>query len=93
MWIVLNVVEFARSSAAFELGHLMLSPRRGTGPGGGVNHEAHATRNQQGTRSARATHGAYVVVGRDNAWRSRAPGPHAHGNAARHVVDGLRTEV
>ena len=37
--------------------------------------------------------GAYVVDGRDNAWRSRARGPHAHGNAARHVVDGLRTEV
>ena len=31
--------------------------------------------------------------GRNNAWRSRAPGPHAHGNAARQVVDGLRTEV
>ena len=31
--------------------------------------------------------------GRDNAWRSRAPGPHAHGNAARQVVDGLWTEV
>ena len=28
-----------------------------------------------------------------NAWKSRAPGPHAHGNAARQVVDGLRTEV
>ena len=37
--------------------------------------------------------GAYVVDGRDTAWRSRAPGPHAHGNAARQVVDGLRTEV
>ena len=37
--------------------------------------------------------GAYVVDGRDNAWRSRAPGPHAHGNAARQVVDSLRTEV
>ena len=37
--------------------------------------------------------GACVVDGRDNAWRSRAPGPHAHGNAARQVVDGLRTEV
>ena len=37
--------------------------------------------------------GAYVVDGRDNAWRSRAPGPHAHANAARQVVDGLRTEV
>ena len=36
---------------------------------------------------------AYVVDGRDNAWRSRAPGPRAHGNAARQVVDGLRTEV
>ena len=37
--------------------------------------------------------GAYVVDGRDNAWRSRAPGPHAHGKAARQVVDGLKTEV
>ena len=37
--------------------------------------------------------GAYVVDGQDDAWRSRAPGPHAHGNAARQVVDGLRTEV
>ena len=36
---------------------------------------------------------AYVVDGWDNAWGSRAPGPHAHGNAARQVVDGLRTEV
>ena len=31
--------------------------------------------------------------GRDKAWRSKAPGPHAHGNTARRVVDGLRTEV
>ena len=37
--------------------------------------------------------GAYVVDGRDSAWRSRAPGPHAHGNAARQALDGLRTEV
>ena len=37
--------------------------------------------------------GAYVVDGRNSAWRSRAPGPHAHGNAARRVVDGLGTEV
>ena len=28
-----------------------------------------------------------------NAWRNRALGPHAHGNAVRQVVDGLRTEV
>ena len=31
--------------------------------------------------------------GRDNAWRSRAPGPHAHRNAVRQVMDGLRTEL
>ena len=31
--------------------------------------------------------------GGGNLWRSRAPGPHAHGNTARQVVDGLRTEV
>ena len=37
--------------------------------------------------------GAHAVDGRDNAWRSRAPGPHAHGNTARQVVDGLRTEA
>ena len=37
--------------------------------------------------------GGHVVDGRDNGWRRRAPGPHAHGNAARRVVDGLRTEV
>ena len=37
--------------------------------------------------------GAYVVDGRDNVWRNRAPGPHAQGNAARVVMDGLRTEV
>ena len=46
----------------------------------------------QRTRDPRSG-GAYVVHGLDNAWRSRAPGPHAHGNAARQVVDGLRTEV
>ena len=37
------------------------------------------------TRDSRSG-GAYVVDGRDNAWRSRAPGPHAQ------VVDSLRTE-
>ena len=37
--------------------------------------------------------GAYMVDGRGNTWRSRAPGPHAHGDAARQVLDGLRTEV
>ena len=34
-----------------------------------------------------------MVDGRDNAWRSRALGPHAHGNTARQVMDGLWTEV
>ena len=37
--------------------------------------------------------GACVVDGRDNAWKKRALGPHIHGNTARQVVDGLRTEV
>ena len=37
--------------------------------------------------------GAQGVDGRYNAWRSGAPGPHAHGNAARQVVDGRRAEV
>ena len=37
--------------------------------------------------------GAFMVYGWDNMWRSRAPGPHAHGNTARQVVNGLRTEV
>ena len=31
--------------------------------------------------------GAQGVDGRDNARRSGTPGPHAHSNAARHVVD------
>ena len=35
----------------------------------------------------------HMVDGRDTARRSRAPGPHAHGNAERQVMDGLRTEV
>ena len=30
---------------------------------------------------------------RDNAWRSEAPGPHPHGNAATQVVDDRRAEV
>ena len=47
------------------------------GGGGGVAH-------------ARPTE---VVDGRDSVWRSRAPGPHAHRNAARQAMDGLRTEV
>ena len=34
-----------------------------------------------------------MVDGRDNAWRSRAPEPHAHGNTARQVMDGLWTEA
>ena len=34
-----------------------------------------------------------MVDGGDNAWRSRAPGPHAHGNTARQVMDGLWTEA
>ena len=37
--------------------------------------------------------GVDVVDGRDNAWRSRAPGPYTHGNPARQVGDGLRVEV
>ena len=34
-----------------------------------------------------------MVDGRDNAWRSRAPGPHAHRTTARQIVDGLKTEA
>ena len=34
-----------------------------------------------------------MVDGRDNAWRSRAPGPHAHGNTDRQAMDGLQTEA
>ena len=37
--------------------------------------------------------GAHGEDGRYNAWRSGAPGPHAHGNAARQVVDDWRAEV
>ena len=34
-----------------------------------------------------------MVDGRDNSWRSRAPGPHTHRNTARQAMDGLWTEV
>ena len=33
------------------------------------------------------------MVGWDNAWRNRAPGPNAHGNTARQATDSLWTEV
>ena len=34
-----------------------------------------------------------MVDGWDNARRNRAPGPHAHRNAARQATDGLWTEA
>ena len=34
-----------------------------------------------------------MVDGRDNTWRNRAPGPHAHRNTARQAMDGLWTEA
>ena len=34
-----------------------------------------------------------MVDGQDNAWRNRAPGPHAHRNTARQAIDGLWTEA
>ena len=34
-----------------------------------------------------------MVDGPDSAWRTRAPGPHAHRNTARQAMDGLWTEV
>ena len=37
--------------------------------------------------------GAQGLDGRDNAWRIGAPGPHAHGNTVRHVVDDRRAEA
>ena len=43
---------------------------------------------QDKTHDPRVTGPAVRVLG-----GSRAPGPHAHGNTARQVVDGLRTEV
>ena len=62
--------------------------------------QAHTKRTRPATNKERTlltrdprSGGAYVVDGQGNAWRSRAPGPHAHGNAARQVVDSLRTEV
>ena len=41
------------------------------------------------TRDARSG-GAQGVDGRYNVWRSKAPGPHAHENAAKQVVDDRR---
>ena len=35
----------------------------------------------------------HMVDGRGNAWRSRAPGPHAHRNTEGRVMDGLWTEA
>ena len=35
----------------------------------------------------------HMVDGRDNGWRSRAPGPHARGNTAGQAMDGLWTEA
>ena len=37
--------------------------------------------------------GAHRVDGRYNAWRSGAPGPHAHRSTATQVVDDRRVEV
>ena len=37
--------------------------------------------------------GAQGVDGRYNTWRAGAPGPHAHGNEVRQVVDNRRAEV
>ena len=34
-----------------------------------------------------------MVDGVDSAWRSMAPGPHAHRNTARQAMDGLWTEA
>ena len=34
-----------------------------------------------------------MVDGRDNEWRNRAPGPHAHRTTARQAMDGLWTEA
>ena len=34
-----------------------------------------------------------MVDGRDSAWRNRAFGPHAHGNAERQAMNGLWTEA
>ena len=34
-----------------------------------------------------------MVDGRDNAWRNRTPGPHAHRNTARQAMDRLWTEA
>ena len=34
-----------------------------------------------------------MVDGQDNTWRNRAPGPHAHRNTERQIMDGLWTEA
>ena len=36
--------------------------------------------------------GRHVVDHQDAGWRGGSVGPHAHGNAARHVVDDLSAE-
>ena len=53
-----------------------------------------AQQEREPTRGRPAVRGkGHMVDGRDKAWRSRAPGPHTHGNIARQVMDGLWTEA
>ena len=47
----------------------------------------------QNCKQGAVTGKGHMVDGRDNAWRRRAPGPHARGNTARQVMDGLWTEA
>ena len=52
-----------------------------------------SVRGREGVRQHQSKGAGQGGGGQDNAWRSRAPGPHAHGNTARQVINGLWTEA
>ena len=62
-------------------GRAQQTRRRGT-----ARQERQPEQREQGTRRE-------GMGERDNVWRNRAPGPHAHRNTARQAMDGLWTEA
>ena len=76
------------------LGPLRCPVERNGGRSKGRNlRQKRGGQNQGRRRSHSAAYSTRDTMQARNAWRSRAPGPHAHRKAARQVVDGLRTEV
>ena len=68
--------------------------RRNVTRGGGSPDGLFAQHEREPIRGRPAVRGKGIRVdGRDNAWRNRAPGLHAHRNTARQATDGLWAEV